>query len=99
MYDNDSKIIQNAIDDCLAGIQNRPSLKSRVFERVAGTRHSPRKLTFAMAMILLLTLITVAALAIGAFTGIFRIEQEKAGTFRGCIYRRLPLCNDECWIS
>lgn len=85
MYDNDSKIIQNAIDDCLAGIQNRPSLKSRVFERVAGTRHSPRKLTFAMAMILLLTLITVAALAIGAFTGIFRIEQEKAGTFRGCI--------------
>jgi len=85
MYDNESKIIRNAIDDCLTGLQDRPSLKARVLERTKGTRRAPQKLTFAMAIVFLFTLLTAAALAIGVFTGVFRIKQEEAGAFSNCI--------------
>lgn len=85
MYDNETKLIQGAINDCLLSLQNCPSIKNRVLERVEGKRRSPKKITFAMVIILLFTLLFATALAVGVFTGLFRIEQDKAGAFSDCI--------------
>lgn len=85
MYDNETKLIQDAINDCLTSLQNRPSVKYRVLDCINGKKHSPKKLTSVMAVTLLFTFLVATALAIGVFTGIFRIEQDKAGAFRSCV--------------
>lgn len=85
MYDNEAKLIQDAINDCLLSLHTRPSIKKRVLERIDGKRSSPRKISFAMVIVLLFTFLAATALAIGVFTGLFRIEQDKAGTFRNCV--------------
>lgn len=83
MYDNE--LIQIAINDCLSGLQNQPSVRQRVLDRANGKRHPPQKLTLATAMVLLLTFLVASALAIGVFMGFFKIEQDKAGAFRSCV--------------
>ncbi|MEG0513215.1 MAG: hypothetical protein RR653_10940 [Clostridia bacterium] len=85
MNDGMNNPIRTAINDCLSGAENHPSLESRVLARVDGKRRGPVRLSAAMALGLMLTMLAAAALAIGAFTGLFRLEQTDLGAFRDCV--------------
>ena len=77
--------IRLSVDECLSGVENRPSLESRVLERIQGQRRAPAKLSVAMVMVLALTLLTAAALAVGAIAGWFRVEQQQVGAMQSCV--------------
>ena len=77
--------IRIAIDDCLSGTESRPSLEARVLARVQGERPRPARLSTAMAMVFLLTLVSVAALAVGVLAGFFRMEQTEIGALQSCV--------------
>ena len=77
--------IRLGMEECLSGVENRPSLESRVLERIQGQRRAPAKLTVAMVMVLALTLLTAAALAVGAISGWFRVEQQQVGAMQSCV--------------
>lgn len=73
------------MEECLSGVDNRPTLENRVLERIQGKRRAPVRLSAAMAMVLVLCLLTAAALAMGAVAGWFRVEQGQAGAMRSCV--------------
>lgn len=77
--------IRLGMEECLSGVENRPSLENRVLERIQGQRRAPAKLSVAMVMVLALMLLTAAALAIGAFSGWFRVEQGQVGAMNSCV--------------
>lgn len=77
--------IRLSMDECLSGVENRPSLENRVLERIQGQRRAPAKLSVAMVMVLALTLLTAAALAVGAIAGWFRVEQQQVGAMQSCV--------------
>lgn len=77
--------IRRGMEECLSGVENRPSLESRVLERIQGQRRAPVKLSVAMVMVLVLTLLAAAALAVGAISGWFRVEQQQVGAMRSCV--------------
>lgn len=77
--------IRTAINESLLGMDALPSLESRVLARANGKRRGPIRLSAAAALTLMLTLLTVVALAAGGLLGLFRIEQEDVGALRGCV--------------
>lgn len=77
--------IRLSMDECMSGVENRPSLENRVLERIQGQRRAPAKLSVAMVMVLALTLLTAAALAVGAIAGWFRVEQQQVGAMQSCV--------------
>lgn len=85
MNDAMNNPILAAINDCLSGTANHPSLESRVLARVNGKRRGPVRLSAAMALALALTLLAAAALAVGALTGLFKLEQADWGAMRDCV--------------
>ena len=85
MRNDMEKRIRTGIDDCLSGVEQLPSLESRVLERIHGQRRAPVKLSAAMALTLLLTLLAAAALAVGALSGWFRVEQQQLGAMQSCV--------------
>ncbi len=85
MYREMEKRIRQGLEDCLAGVEERPSLEGRVLERIQGQRHAPVKLSVAMVMALVLVLATVAAVAAGVIAGWFRVEQQQVGAMRSCV--------------
>ncbi len=83
---NDMELkIRLAMEECLSGMENRPSLENCVLERIQGRRRAPFKLSAAMALALLLTLLAAAALAVGAIAGWFRVEQSSVGAIQSCV--------------
>lgn len=85
MRNNMEQLIRTGIDDCLSGVEQRPSLENRVLEKIRGQRRAPVKLSFAMAFALLMVLVTAAALAVGALSGWFRVDQQQTGAMRSCV--------------
>lgn len=77
--------LRRGMEECLSGVENRPSLESRVLERIQGQRRGPVRLSVAMVMVLVLCLFTVAALAVGAVAGWFRVEQRQVGAMQSCV--------------
>lgn len=77
--------IRSGIDDCLSGVAQRPSLEGRVLERIRGQRRAPARLTMAMALALIVTLLAATALAVGALSGWFRVEQQQVGAMQSCV--------------
>lgn len=77
--------IRSGIDDCLSGVDRLPSLESRVLERIQGQRRAPARLSAAMALALIVTLLAATALAVGALSGWFRVEQQQVGAMQSCV--------------
>lgn len=77
--------IRSGIDDCLSGVDRRPSLEGRVLERIRGQRRAPARLTVAMALALIVTLLAATALAVGALSGWFLVEQQQVGAMQSCV--------------
>lgn len=84
MTEHTIKRIRTAAEACLSGLDARPSLESRVRERIQGTRRAPVRLSAAVAVALLAVVLAAAALAAGMLAGWFRIGQEQVGALRGC---------------
>lgn len=77
--------LRHSMEECLSGVDNRPSLENRVLERIQGQQRAPAKRSVAMVMVLALMLLTAAALAIGAIAGWFRVEQQQVGAMQSCV--------------
>lgn len=92
MCESNRDIIRAAIDECLSGTDGRPSIEGRVLSRVRGERRAPLRLSAALAVALLITLLAAAALAVGALTGLFHLVQEDVGALRGCVSMGDTLC-------
>lgn len=85
MRNDMERMIRNGIDDCLSGVEARPSLESRVLERLHGQRRAPVKLSAAMVFALLVVLLTATALAVGGLSGWFRVDQQQVGAMHSCV--------------
>ena len=82
----DPKLIRTALDDCLSGVDSRPSLQGRVLARAQGRRRAPVRLSYAMAIALLIVLLAAAALAAGVLTGLFRLDQQSmVSSIKSCV--------------
>ena len=62
MRETNREQIRRALDECLSGMDGRPSLEKRVLARAKGERHGPRRLSLALAVALLMLLLAAAAL-------------------------------------
>ena len=67
MRETNREQIRRALDECLSGMDGRPSLEKRVLARAKGERRGPRRLSLALAVALLMLLLAAAALAAGCF--------------------------------
>ena len=76
MRETNRERIRRAVDECLSGMDGRPSLEKRVLARAKGERRGPRRLSLALAVALLVTLLAAATLAAGVLTGWLRLRQE-----------------------
>lgn len=85
MNETNRERIRRAVDECLSGMDDRPSLQTRVLARARGERRGPRRLSLALAVALLVTLLAAAALAAGVLTGWLRLRQEDVGALHGCV--------------
>lgn len=85
MRETNRERIRRAVDECLSGMDDRPSLQTRVLARARGERRGPRRLSLALAVALLVTLLAAAALAAGVLTGWLRVRQEDVGALHGCV--------------
>lgn len=77
--------ICTALDECLSGVEDLPTLENRVLQRAKGERRGPVRLTAAMAMALLLALLCATAVAVGTLAGWFRLEQAEIGSLHECV--------------
>ena len=55
MRETNREQIRRALDECLSGMDGRPSLEKRVLARAKGERRGPRRLSLALAVALLIT--------------------------------------------
>ena len=55
MHETNRERIRRAVDECLSGMDGRPSLEKRVLARAKGERRGPRRLSLALAVALLIT--------------------------------------------
>lgn len=85
MRETNREQIRRALDECLSGMDGRPSLEKRVLARAKGERRGPRRLSLALAVALLMLLLAAAALAAGVLTGWLRLRQEDVGALHGCV--------------
>lgn len=85
MRETNRERIRRAVDECLSGMDDRPSLQTRVLARARGERRGPRRLSLALAVALLVTLLAAAALAAGVLTGWLCVRQEDVGALHGCV--------------
>ena len=85
MNETNRERIRRAVDECLSGMDDRPSLQTRVLARARGERRVPRRLSLALAVALLVTLLAAATLAAGVLTGWLRLRQEDVGALHGCV--------------
>ena len=56
MRETNREQIRRALDECLSGMDGRPSLETRVLARAKGERRGPRRLSLALAVALLMLL-------------------------------------------
>ena len=56
MRETNREQIRRALDECLSGMDGRPSLEKRVLARAKGERRGPRRLSLALAVALLMLL-------------------------------------------
>ncbi|MBQ7866381.1 MAG: hypothetical protein IJ350_08440 [Clostridia bacterium] len=72
--------IRVAIDEALSGLDARPTLQYRVMQEIRGEKKVKKKLSFGLVLALILTMLTVAAVAAAAlnsyFTGFAQLEQK-----------------------
>ncbi len=54
MRETNREQIRRALDECLSGMDGRPSLEKRVLARAKGERRGPRRLSLALAVALLM---------------------------------------------
>ena len=73
MHETNRERIRRAVDECLSGMDGRPSLEKRVLARAKGERRGPRRLSLALA----------AALVLSQF--VWRVEINGAGPYRADI--------------
>ena len=78
MRETNREQIRRALDECLSGMDGRPSLEKRVLARAKGERRGPRRLSLALAVALLMLLLAAAALAAGVLTGWLRLAGRDA---------------------
>ena len=52
MRETNREQIRRALDECLSGMDGRPSLEKRVLARAKGERRGPRRLSLALAVAL-----------------------------------------------
>ena len=50
MRETNREQIRRALDECLSGMDGRPSLEKRVLARAKGERRGPRRLSLALAV-------------------------------------------------
>ena len=55
MRETNREQIRRALDECLSGMDGRPSLEKRVLARAKGERRGPRRLSLALAVALVFT--------------------------------------------
>ncbi len=85
MNDHSMNPIRLALDECLTGLAERPSLRNKVLEQARGEIKVKKKLSVGFVLVIVLVLATVTALAVGALTGFFRLKQSDVGSMRGCV--------------
>ena len=76
---------QQIFESSLSGIKGDPWLAQRLLREVNGGKTAKKKLTVGLVFVLLLILSTVTALAVGAFSALFRLKQEDMGSMRSCV--------------
>ena len=85
MHETNRERIRRAVDECLSGMDGRPSLEKRVLARAKGERRGPRRLSLALAVALLMLLLAAVALAAGVLTGWLRLRQEEQPSNRSAL--------------
>lgn len=77
--------IQKALDTTLSGLQDDSWLARRLIAEAKGTKKVKKKISVGLIIVLALVLSTVTVLAVGALTGLFRLEQKDVGAMRSCV--------------
>ena len=76
MRETNREQIRRALDECLSGMDGRPSLEKRVLARAKGERRGPRRLSLALAVALLMLLLAAAALCLLLIALLVRLVQR-----------------------
>ena len=76
--------IRSALDECLVGVVERPSLRNQVLKQVRGEIKVKRKLSFSLTLALFLLLATVTAFAVSALCGFLYLDKTDIGSPWSC---------------
>lgn len=80
MSEHRNNALRAAIDDCLSGVTERPSLQGKVLNRLESKAKTQKKVSFAVVLAAVLLLAAVTALAAAALSGWLFAGQREIGT-------------------
>jgi hypothetical protein len=75
----DRDYVRAAIDDCLSGVDQMPSLRLDIIRKARGEVKVKKKLSVGFVLVMILVLVTVAALAAVTWSALYEKAIEKEG--------------------